>query len=282
MQVLNLFVAKVLANRGYTLNYKKVKKLLPISDYSEAIYSRGDVYFEIDTRIACNFNQFFFDHRHWHYHTKMVEEIIKNQDAPYEGSILEKYYQTYQPRTFNDLYFYLKKTEVSNRNEAGILKEDLKVYKYDIWSDVRQRVEMDKQHEYGLLRSHGTQHYGPVSTTKGELELQRLRDTYASILKCGHKPEQFGYINGYFLKYQDDYRFFILDGNHRTAVLCAMKYEKIPVTFVENFPRVIDYNDCINFPHIRNGLCSIHIAQQVIRSYFEDNGRGKAQKLGLL
>ena len=211
----------------------------------------------------------------------MVEDIINESDVQYKGSVLEKYYKIYQPKTFYDLYFTVKKPKNLLEMDYKMLFEDLNVYKFDLWSDVKQRVKMDQVHEYGLLRSHGTQHYGPVSHEKGELELKRLKDTYFSICKYGHKPDQFGYITGYFLKYKSDYRFIILDGNHRTAVLCAMKYDKIPVVFVENFPRVVDYNDIPNFPHVKNGLFSENLAKQIFKSYFEDNGIKKADKLGI-
>lgn len=281
MVIVNKAIIHLFTRLGFHITYKKNKKFIAITDYSQAIYCRGDVYFEIDTRIACNFNQFFFDHRHWHYHTKTVEEIIKNPEIQYKDSILKKFYCTYQPRTFRDLYFLLKEPVHVHGHDEVMLKEDLNQYKYDPWSDVRQEVKMDHKHEYGLLRSHGTQHYGPVSDVKGELELARLKDTYHSIRKEGHQPEKHGFMKGYFLKYKDNYRFMIMDGNHRAAVLCAMKYEKLPVTFVDHFPRVIDYQDIANFPHVRSGLLSENLVRHIFTSYFEDNGVQKAKKLGL-
>src|SRR5690606_36927694 len=121
----NRMVAKLLLNRGYILKYKTTKKYLPISSYSEAIYSRGEVYFEIDTSIACNFNQFFFANRHWHYHTKMTEEIIKNANVQYKGSILERYYNKYQPATFTDIYFTLKNPKVHDQSDVEVLNENV-------------------------------------------------------------------------------------------------------------------------------------------------------------
>jgi hypothetical protein len=274
-------IVNIISKKGYNIVEKTKRNYLPITDYSQAIYSRGDIFFEIDTDIACNFNQFFFGKNNWHYHTKMTENIMVNNNIEYKGSILEKFYSTYKPKTFYDLYFVVNKPKNLTEADYEVLNENLNVYKYDLWSDVRQRVHMDKVHEYGLLRSHGTQHYGPVSNEKGKLELNRLKDTYSSILKHGHNPEAFGFITGYFLKYMSNYRFIILDGNHRTGVLSAMKYDKIPVIFQEKFPRVIDYDDISNFPHVKNGLFSENLAQQIFKSYFEDNGVNKAKKLGL-
>lgn len=277
----NKAFVKILDNKGYIISSKKEKQFLPVSEYSQAIYSRGDIFFEIDVDITCNFNQFFFSNNKWHYHTKMVEDIIKDKNIQYRGSILEKFYNTYQPKTFYDLYFASIEPVNLTKEDYTILNENLNEFKYDIWSNVRQRVYMNKVHEYGLLRSHGTQHYGPVSAMKGELELKRLKDTYKSIKEFGHLPEKHGYISGYFLKYRDNYRFIVLDGNHRTAVLSAMKNKKIPVAFQENFPRVIDYNDIENFPHVKNGLFSLNLAKQIFKGYFNEDGLNKARQLGI-
>src|SRR5690554_5667480 len=92
---------------GYKITKKKDFKYLPITDYSQALYSRGKIYFEVETNILCNFNQFFFGLNGWHYHTNMVKSIMENYDVSYHGSILEKYYSTYQPQNFRELYFTL-------------------------------------------------------------------------------------------------------------------------------------------------------------------------------
>lgn len=281
VKLLNRAFVSLLDKKGYTLVTKTNKQPINITHYGEAIYSKADVCFDVDIEITCNFNQFFFAHSNWHYHTKMVEAIIADSSVEYSGSILEKYYQTYKPLNFKDLYFVGSDWEDVSESDRLILSENLNEYKYDPWSDRREKVMMSLVHEYGLERWHGTQHFGPVSRQKGELELQRLKDTYHSIMKHGHLPDQFGYVSGYFLKYNDDYRFFVLDGNHRVAVLGALQYSSIPVTFTDHFPRVIDYRDVENFPHVKSGLFSAELVRRIIRTYFEDNGLKKAQLLGL-
>ncbi len=281
--LINKAIAKILSNSGYNLVKKTKIKRLSITDYSQAIYSRGEIYFEVDIDKTCNFNQFFFGLSGWHYFTKMAKEIINNEKVKYKGSILEEFYTKFQPVTFQELYFTTRIPIIDGDRDQTFLSENLNKYKYDLWSSVRQKVEMKKVHEYGLLRLHGTQHFGPVSEMKGELELQRLKNTYYSIFSKGHLPDKFGFISGYFLKFKNDYRFIILDGNHRTAVLSAMGYDEIPVIFQSGFPRVIDYNDLENLPHIKSGLLSEKLAKQIFLSYFEKNGSiNKAKKLGLL
>lgn len=282
VNMINRAFVSFLDKKGYSLVAKTNKQPLNINHYAEAIYSKADICFEIDMEIACNFNQFFFARSGWHYHTKMVETIIEHPDVQYSGSILERFYRTYKPLNFKQLYFVGTDLGDVSESDRIILNENLNEYKYDPWSDRREKVMMNLVHEYGLERWHGTQHFGPVSRQKGELELQRLKDTYNSIMKHGHLPEQYGYVSGYFLKYKDDYRFFVLDGNHRVAVLSALQYDKIPVAFTTHFPRVIDYQDVENFPHVKNGLFSAELVRRIIKTYFEDNGLNKARALGLV
>lgn len=281
MNLINRAFISLLDKKGYSLVPKTKKQSLEMSHYSEAIYSKADVCFEVNMDITCNFNQFFFAQDGWHYHTKMVEAIIADDKVEYSGSILEKYYKSYKPLNFKDLYFVGTDVGDLSKSDRTILDENLNEYKYDPWSDRREKVRMNDVHEYGLERWHGTQHFGPVSRQKGELELKRLKDTYRSIIKHGHLPDQYGYMSGYFLKYNDNYRFFIMDGNHRAAVLGALQHSKVPVTFVDHFPRVIDYNDVENFPHVQSGLFSAELVRLIIRTYFEDNGLQKARILGL-
>ncbi|WP_158211648.1 hypothetical protein [Alkalihalobacterium alkalinitrilicum] len=214
----------------------------------------------------------------------MVEEIIRNPEVVYNGSILEHYYENYQPNTFYDFYFVVNRPRNISYQDKILLKQNINQYNNNSpWSDTRKIVKLEQAHEHGLARKHGIQHYGPVSKIKGELELQRLKKVFLSIDKNGYNPNDYnGHIKGHFIKYNDDYRFLITNGIHRTAVLCAMNKTKIPVVFEPNFPRVLDFNDLKNFPQVRNRVFSEQLAEQIFLSYFKDNGTRKAKKLGLL
>ncbi len=285
MDILKETVKKSVSKLGYEISKKNdFKEFLPITNYSDAIYSRKDMFFEVETNITFTPNQFFFSKSNWHYHTKMVEEIIKNNNVQYKGSLLEKYYKVYRPKSLYDFYFITKTPENLSKKDKKTLNEKMnKCEQNSPWSDVRIKVRQGEISEKGLSRSHGVQSYGPVSNTKGQLELKRLRDTYFSIKKNGYVPNMcYGYIRGHFLKCMNDYRFLITRGIHRTAVLAAMKYEKIPVAFETSFPRVIDINDIKNLPQVRNGVFSEYLTKQIFQTYFEENGVNKAKKLGLI
>lgn len=282
MILLKKFIKKSINKVSYiNAGEKSNINFLDITDYSEAIYSRKNIYFNVSPSILFTANQFFFSH--WHYHTMMVKEIIGNNDIEYDGSLLDRYYKSYQPKNLHEFYFINEIPVKIDKKDKKLLKEDINKYRQNApWSDIREPVNIENIHENGLQRSHGTQHFGPVSREKGQYELQRLKNTYKSIKKHGYKPKDYGHIKGHFLKYNNQYRFLITNGIHRTAVLCALGYNPIPVTFEIDFPRVIDFNDVNNFPQVRNGTFSEDLACQIFLSYFNDNGTMKARSLDLL
>lgn len=284
MKIIKGPVKRRLYRLGYTIS-KRGEEItyLPISDYSQAIYSRKNILFEVDTDITFTPNQFFFAKSNWHYHTKMVEKIVNHFNVRYKGSLLEDFYLKYQPKTLNDFYFTTKIYEDLDESDLDILNQDITKYKQNSpWSDVRLLEKMDQKHEHGLERFHGIQSFGPVTKEKGELELNRLKSTYKSIYENGYQPDRFeGQIKGYFLKHNNNYRFMITNGIHRTAILAALNFEQVPVMFEPNFPRVIDFNDIKNFPQVRNKVFSVNLTQKIFLSYFEDKGIKKAKKLNL-
>ncbi|MDY0090041.1 MAG: hypothetical protein RBR78_06710 [Flavobacteriaceae bacterium] len=282
MEILRRIINKLYKNTDYRLQKKEETKGVDIVGYSEAIYIRGKVFFEVETDILCNnVNMLYFNS--WHFYTKACEEMGINSDISYEESVLSKYYNNYQPESLYDLY--LLGSEYNNFTEEDIekLKQvNINEYRYDLWGDCEQKVNMNAVHEYGLLRSHGTQFYGPVSKTKGELEFKRLKEAYFSIRENGFKPSYYGHISGYFLKYKNNYRFIVSDGNHRAGVLCALKYKKISVKFHDYFPRVVDYKDIKNFPLVKKGVYSKRLAKKIFLLHFKDDSLKRAKKLKLL
>lgn len=259
------------------------KLYLNTNDYCKIIYSRDNIYFKVNVDEVVTPNQFFFSKNKWHYHTKTVEQLINYPSLEYKDSILYKYYSIYKPENLYDFYFSHKDPIIISKKETELLNQDINLYLQNSpWSDKRQKVDFSQVNEKGLNRLHGVQHYGPVSAEKGTLEFNRLKNTYKSIACYGYKPEKFGYIKGYFLKYKEKYRFVISNGIHRAAVLAALNYNNLPVSFEQNFPKVLDYKDICNFPLVKEGIFTQQLSEQIFISYFDGNGLEKAKKLGFI
>lgn len=276
-------VKKVASRIGYDISKKKPKRYICTDDYSQLFFNTQDVFFDIETSITCSLNQFFFDSNKWHYHTKTVEEIIKKPKIDFKNCSLWEFFGNFQPKSIGDYYCISNENKFFTADEREVLNEDInKFIDNSPWIDERVEVDFDKIQDCGLKRSHGVQFYGPVSVLKGTRELQRLKKTYNSIIKYGFQPNKFdGHIRGYFLKYKNNYRFIVVDGQHRMAVLAALKYSKVPVTFHPLMPRIIEYEKLEDFPLVKNGIYSRKLAKKIFKSYFTEDSVAKARKFGL-
>jgi hypothetical protein len=81
----------------------------------------------------------------------------------------------------------------------------------------------------GLGPDHGISLFGPCTDEKVELEEARLTQIVASITARGYLPDRFGDITGYFLVRQDEFRFVVRGGKHRSAALAALGWTHLPV-----------------------------------------------------
>ncbi len=138
--------------------------------------------------------------------------------------------------------------------------------------------------ERGLAPLHGQQGFGPVSNTKGALELQRLIQTYESVRQHGYRPSPNydGDIRGYFLCRPDDYRFIIRQGLHRTAVLAVLGYESIRVKFYPFYPRAIFEHEAGHWPQVKQRFLDLGTALSIFYKFFTEKGNQLACRLGLL
>ncbi len=111
-----------------------------------------------------------------------------------------------------------------------------------------------------------------------------LKNTGAMLFTHGYLPEIFpdGYIQGYLLKDGEDYRFIVTEGQHRMAAIGLLGEKTIKVRFDLNWLPIIDRAKLKKWPQVISGLYSDTVAEKVFRYYFEENGRRKAEQLGLL
>lgn len=95
-----------------------------------------------------------------------------------------------------------------------------------------------------------------------------MTTTIDSIRTKGYHPENHGHIEGYFLKKQQDYKFFVMGGKHRAASLCHLGYDSIPVKMRSGCPRVIDRRDAEDWPLVRSGEIDVKLARSIFDRYF--------------
>ena len=72
--------------------------------------------------------------------------------------------------------------------------------------------------------------YGPQDISIAEMRFYKIRNLISNILENGYVPSYSNLISGYLFKRKNEYRFIVLQGWHRLAVLQALNKTN-PATF---------------------------------------------------
>ena len=153
---------------------------------------------------------FSYDPAGWHPLSATVRQFMQDDTTTYGTSILRNFYEVFRPETQCRAHFDadLDHLQPLTRVCSRVVLEP--------WLSERRLFNNNNNGK-------GNQTFGPVTEEYGEAEFQRLRRLYDSLKKHGYRPERFGYIAGFFLRREHDYRFFVTAGIHRVAVLSAME-----------------------------------------------------------
>lgn len=161
-----------------------------------------------------------------------LEEYKDTKAKNYKDSPLCEFYSKFQPKTISE-YLCLESASNSLMNSLPPSGAFLPWQNVDPTEQVNQRalqVESDNQeHKTNIGSSGGDPFYGPVTTEKASLEYDRLTKVFDSIQKHGFKIDTKGKnnINAIVLENNNDYRYFIISGQHRIAALSALGYEEV-------------------------------------------------------
>lgn len=256
-------VKSILEKNNLKLNKVKKVHLSDLDSPIDATYYNGKFgeeqifSFDVPIKKCVNIYGYQFNLPSSHHFTATLLEYAKNNSQKFEDSKLNHFYKNFKPKDLNRLYFsYSNYKPVNYNSNSPLLSSDPKVITQPWLSDIISPTSIVKGKEIseeGLAYKEGSQSFGPVSEAKGKLEFSRLINTYKSIKSKGYVVDYFhNQISGYFIKSDNDYRFIIQNGNHRTASLAALGYDSIPVIFRHNYPRVIDINDVKLWPQVKN------------------------------
>lgn len=212
---------------------------------------------------------FGYGPKSWHPLKAACEELIADIDAPYQGSILQRFYATFQPTTV---------AEAHHLEDAGPLETLSVLSLFEPWS--RPRPPYDDP--FSPQTPSGTPVFGPLTDEAGEVEWQRLRRSVVSVRDYGYQPRLFaqGRINVTVLRSRGEERYLVMHGLHRTAVLSAMGLERIEVGIDHRNPWVIDENQVDRWPYVRSGFVTKDLAVRNLRRYFVTSESDPAARIG--
>jgi hypothetical protein len=202
---------------------------------------------------------FGFGRKSWHPFVALLQDHREGRSQDYEGSLLEQYYQRWQPADARAAYAGFEQAPASLAGRDPHLfhlvpwtaqgpEEILRVVRAFTSYDNRMagQARLDLSHGMGL--------FGPTHPEKGRLEFERLIAIYR-ILKTRGYCRSFGDIHVVPVKRRNDYRFIVYGGGfHRASALAALGHEYLPARF--HHPFAFDVADVDYWPQVRNGTWS--------------------------
>jgi len=179
-------------------------------------------------------------------------EIIKNPKIDFKDSFLNKFYKN--PKN----YKFGKSFNLRNNNKYYDLDWE---NSFSPWA-----------HENPQLNLHG----GNVDSSFLKMRFLKIRNTIENIIEFGYIPTKKDIVKGYFLVKGSEYRFIVLQGWHRLAVLKALnkknpcQFKYIPVTFDldRSNKKFILKENIRNWPALKKGHSSFRDAEEIFDSYF--------------
>lgn len=216
----------------------------------------------------------------WHPFVQTVREhLITGQDG-YAGSILERYYQGWQPS--NALEALIGATAGPaelTRYPAHLMHAPWLRDGPEERLRSMERIMREEGREHGGVRlkaSEGHGFQGPVSARKGELEYQRLRRVLKSIQSQGY-DRQYGDVHVQVLRRGNDHRFRIVHGHHRVAVMSALGHE----AFVAVPRFVVCREEVASWPWVQRGPWTVNSALRYFDHHFDFDSLAWARARGL-
>ena len=179
-------------------------------------------------------------------------EIIENPKINFKDSYLNKFYKNPKNYKFGKIF------NLSMKNKYYDLDWE---NSFSPWSNAKPQINV---------------HGGIVDASFIKMRFLKIRNTINNIIEFGYIPTKKDIVKGYFLVKGSEYRFIVLQGWHRLAVLKAlhstnpMQFKYIPVTFDldRSNKKFILKENIKNWPALKKGDTSFMDAEEIFNSYF--------------
>jgi tetratricopeptide (TPR) repeat protein len=208
----------------------------------------------------------------WHPFVEVLKEVAANPELKYEESTLIKYYFLFRPKSLQEA---LMGDEVRNISPIN-----------DSWTALPWEASF-AQSIIGL-EDKTAEHYffGPYPAAAGKAEMKKLLNHYQLAKESDYHPAAFndGYIRGYLLKTENDYRFVVCEGHHRMAALAALGHTRIRCKLLDEkgFPGLVSLQAITKWPYVKNKVYTQDAAKTVFYTFFNNNGSERAIGASLL
>lgn len=224
--------------------------------------------FEVPMNKCINPLGFSFGENGWHFLVEYLKELKADPSVLLCESVLYRYHKMYQPASMKELIVF------SDNN----VEFNLDFFRFP-WGNYKKEFD----HNLPTKDRCTSRFCGPSDDDlieKESMDIVKLRN---SINSTGYSPWRFphSFIAGVCLKRENsDFRFVILQGNHRTAVLSYLGYKKIIARIQPGCFPIIKEQDVENWYYVKNGMCSIKDALIYFHTLFNLDGSERAVELG--
>ena len=187
-------------------------------------------------------------------------QLIKNKNIKIDDLFLNKYFNNFQPKNLSEVYLIREKSKLDNLNPYN---------RFYPWHTPYPPPE------------HQDFFFGPKIYKDNEIRIRtyRLNNIHELVNKYGYIPDESDCIKGYILTNENDYRFIVTAGHHRSSVLNAMNtLGKFPNEVVVKFDQkriqnkyfIVNKEGIENWPSVKNNFISKQDAILLFDSFFKD------------
>jgi hypothetical protein len=274
----------------FTRSAKKGDAVRPLlSDPLDALHSTHGTKpasFECDIDKCIGLNGLAFGADGWHPYSAFLADYQSASVQHYEESPLHQYYTNWQPSNLQEAFIGLPDNYPCElQNHHAHLVDQMLPWFAGTASEadaVVQKCYNKDRAEHGCphlsAAANGFAIHGPISSEAGQLEVARLRRVYESLRAKGYQ-RAFGDIGVVMIKRDDDHRFIVRNGVHRTAAMGVLGYSKVPATFLT--PTVFDVRDVERWPQVARGVWDRHLAKKYVDHLFDFDSAEWAYRRGL-
>lgn len=238
----------------------------------QIVSSRSEIV-DVELSTCRDLQGFGYVRPHWHPFVAQIEQYTFNEDITYNESILRDFFHAFQPQNQYERYFGRqgKQSPPLHKGWAPLP-----------WFNVKTKHIPLKPFQ---TRQGGNHFHGPNTEDFGTSELNRIITAYKLLKKNGYQPEIYpdGYIQGFFLKKGDDYRFVITEGQHRIAALAALGYRTVRCRMApdSHYPRCVNIADIAQWPLVKQRMYSTVLANRMFHIFFAADNTKRLREWGL-
>lgn len=250
---------KLLFSSDNLYSKSEIKKIPYIDDLKgDSLFNLKENFFRVDLNKVCSdTGKKIFDKKFPLFKTSL--EIIENDlNLNFTQSFLNQYLHNFSPNNYAEVF--------NINNKKNILTKLSKHSKFYPWMH-----SLPQRHLYPGL-------FGPKKNIFIKYIFERLKTLILSMIKHKYVIDYNNPIMGYLMLNNNDYRFVVTSGTHRTSVICALYYKKLMNldNYICKFDNhrikknfyIVDINKINSWPAVKKGYISKENASEHFYSYF--------------